>query len=85
MSEVSGMPLHGDGQLLPDSSAQLCQGTVQKGKQPRLIPRHTLGPEAVVRGWAACPHGGREERVVTRVLHRHKHRISSQGSQWKKP
>lgn len=85
MSEASGMPLCGDGQLLSDSSAQLCQGTAQKGKQPQLIPRRTLGPEAVVRGWAACPHGGREERLVTRILQRYVHRTLSQGSQWKNP
>lgn len=85
MSEASGMPLCGDGQLLSGSSAQLCQGTAQRGKQPQLIPRHILGPEAVVRGWAACPHGDREERLVIRILRRYMHRTLSEGSPWKNP
>lgn len=85
MSEVSGMPLCGDGQLLSGSSAQLCQGTAQRGKQHQLIPRLTLGPEAVVRGLAACSHGGRKERLVIGILQRYMHRTLSQGSQWKNP
>lgn len=79
------MPRCGDGQLSSGSSAQLCQGTAQRGKQPQLIPRLTLGPEAVVRGWAACPPGGREERPVVHILQRYMQRTLPQGLHWKKP
>lgn len=76
------MPRCGDGQLSSGSSAQLCQGTAQRGKQPQLIPRLTLGPEAVVRGWAACPPGGREERPGIHILQRYMHRTLPQGLHW---
>lgn len=59
-------------------------GDCTEGKATSADPRHTLGPEAVVRGWAACPHGGREERLVIHILQRYMHR-TLWGSQWKNP
>lgn len=38
-----------------------------------------------MRGWAACPHGGREERLVIHILQKYMHKTLSQGSQWKNP
>lgn len=52
------------GSLLSDSSAQLFQGTAQRGKQPCVTPRHTTASGPRVRGWATCPRGVREERAA---------------------
>lgn len=59
-------------------------GDAQRGKRPQLIPRHTLGPEAGVRGWAASPQTGREERLVIRIPEVHAQDIVT-GSQWENP
>lgn len=53
------------GSFSSGSSAQLCQGTAWRGKQPWLTPRRTLGPEAAVRGWQpTLGEVGRRELVM---------------------
>lgn len=52
------------GSFLSDSSAQLFQGSAQRGKQPCLTSKHTTASGLRVRGWATCPHGVREERAA---------------------
>lgn len=52
------------GSCLSDSSAQLFQGSAQRGKQPCLTSKHTTASGLRVRGWATCPRRVREERAA---------------------